>query len=99
LHTFRHSPLITCCLAAFLLLPQPDAAAQRGALQLFDSMQAQFSSQGGMGGAAAAAASSVVALPLGFLEDLAAAQDAEALGTIMGTVGEWRVEDLAASKC
>jgi hypothetical protein len=79
------------CRAALLccLLPlQPDAAAQRGALQLFDSMQAQFSSQGGLGGAAASPA--VVALPLGFLEELAAAQDAEALGTIMGPMGKWR---------
>jgi hypothetical protein len=78
----------TRCLVAFLLLPQPDAAAQRGALQLFDSMQAQHSSQGSMGASAAAASPAVVALPLGFLEELAAAQDAEALGTIMGPVGE-----------
>lgn len=70
-----------------LLSLQPDAAAQRGALQLYDSMQAQFSAQGGLGGAAASPA--VVALPPGFLEELAAAQDAEGLGAIMGPVGEW----------
>jgi hypothetical protein len=44
-----------------------------------------------MGGAAAAASPAVVALPLGFLEELAAAQEAETLGTIMGPVGEWLV--------
>jgi hypothetical protein len=82
------------CLPCCVLL-QPDAAAQRGALQLFDSMQAQFSSQGGMGGAAASPA--VVALPPGFLEELAAAQDAEALGTIMGPVGEWPADSVVWS--
>jgi hypothetical protein len=78
---------VLLCFCALPLLWQPDAAAQRGALQLFDSMQAQFSSQAGMSSAAASPA--VVALPLGFLEELAAAQDAEALGAIMGPAGEF----------
>ncbi|WIA10509.1 hypothetical protein OEZ85_010698 [Tetradesmus obliquus] len=71
-------------LTASGVVPEPDAAAQRGALQLNDSMQAQFSAQGGLGGAAASPA--LVALPPGFLEELAAAQDAEGLGAIMGPV-------------
>ena len=70
--------------AAFL---QSDAASARGSLQLLDAITAQDP-------AAAKpdpALGSPTALPHGFLEELAAKQDTDSLGRIMGPVGEYGI--------
>lgn len=79
------------CLSCPLLLPlspQPDAASERGALQLLDSMDAKISQDTMTAWAPPPELGAVTPLPHGFLLDLAAAQDTDALQSILAPLSE-----------
>lgn len=71
-----------------MISPQPDAASARGPLQLLDAMDCVISRQTMMQFNPPAELGSITPLPHGFLADLAAAQDTDALQSILAPLGK-----------
>jgi hypothetical protein len=86
-HFVMRIAFLSDCLCLQCYRPQPDAANARGPLQLLDAMDCVISRQTMMQYNPPAGLGSITPLPHGFLADLAAAQDTDALQSILAPLG------------